>query len=78
MPHVKAEFSVQRCCRILFLVLAVTQLGAQDQWSEILTVGGAFEYIDLGDARIDNGNILVGEYDDNYALAFALNMNYRF
>ena len=29
-------------------------VGAQYQWSERLNVGGAFEYIDLGDAKIDD------------------------
>jgi opacity protein-like surface antigen len=53
-------------------------IGAQHQWSEQLTFGGSFEYIDLGDAKIDNSAVLVGEYETNRIFAFALNMNYKF
>jgi long-chain fatty acid transport protein len=53
-------------------------IGAQHQWSDQLTFGGSFEYIDLGDAKIDNSAVLVGEYETNRVFAFALNMNYKF
>ncbi len=53
-------------------------VGAQYQWNERMTIGGAIEYIDLGDARIDNPDILVGEYEDNRILMFALNLSYEF
>ena len=53
-------------------------VGAQYQWDERWTVGGAFEYIDLGDARIDDPDILVGEYGDNRILMLALNFSYKF
>ncbi len=36
------------------------------------------EYIKLGDARIDNNETLVGEYDENYALVFVINLNFVF
>jgi long-chain fatty acid transport protein len=53
-------------------------VGAQHQWSDRLTVGGAFEFIDLGDAEIDNPNALVGDYKTNYAFVGALNFSYKF
>jgi long-chain fatty acid transport protein len=53
-------------------------IGAQHQWSEQLSFGGSFEYIDLGDAKIDNSAVLVGEYETNRIFAFALNMSYKF
>jgi long-chain fatty acid transport protein len=53
-------------------------VGAQYQWDERWTVGGAFEYIDLGDARIDDPDILVGDYEDNRILMLALNFSYKF
>jgi len=53
-------------------------IGAQHQWSDRLKVGGAFEYIDLGEAKIDDPTLLTGEYQENRILAFTLNMNYAF
>jgi long-chain fatty acid transport protein len=53
-------------------------VGAQYQWNERVNVGGAFEYIDLGDARINDPTILTGEYKDNRILMFALNLSYKF
>ena len=53
-------------------------VGAQYHWSERLTIGGAFEYIDLGDARINNPTILTGEYEDNRLFVIALNLSYKF
>jgi long-chain fatty acid transport protein len=53
-------------------------VGAQYQWSERVTVGGAFEYIDLGDAKIDDPTILTGEYKENRIFMFAVNASYKF
>ena len=53
-------------------------VGAQYQWNERVNIGGAFEYIDLGDARIDDPTILTGEYEENRLFMFALNFSYRF
>ena len=43
-----------------------------------MNVGGAFEYIDLGDARIDNPSALVGDYQDNRLFILAFNLGYKF
>ncbi len=53
-------------------------VGAQHQWSDRMTVGGAFEYIDLGDARIDNPAVLQGEYEENRIFVIAVNLGYKF
>ncbi len=53
-------------------------VGAQYQWNERMTIGGAFEYIDLGDARIDNPNLLIGDYETNRLVMIALNLSYEF
>ena len=53
-------------------------VGAQYQWSERMNVGGAFEYIDLGDARIDDPTLLTGEYETNRIFMFAFNLGYQF
>jgi hypothetical protein len=53
-------------------------VGAQYQWSERLNVGGAFEYIDLGDARIDDPTLLKGEYEENRIFMIAFNFSYQF
>ncbi len=53
-------------------------VGAQYQWNERMNVGAAFEYIDLGDAKIDDPTILTGEYQENRIFAFALNFGYQF
>lgn len=53
-------------------------IGAQHQWSEQLSFGGAFEYIDLGSAEIDNPAVLVGDYQTNRVFAIALNASYQF
>lgn len=53
-------------------------IGTQHQWNERMTIGGAFEFIDLGDARIDNPAILTGEYETNRIFMFALNVGYQF
>ena len=53
-------------------------VGAQYQLNERLKIGGAFEYIDLGDAPIDAPRILTGEYDTNRVFAFGFNVSYQF
>ena len=53
-------------------------VGVQHQLSDRMSVGGALEYVDLGDAQIDNSTTLKGEFEDNYFIAFALNMSYKF
>jgi long-chain fatty acid transport protein len=53
-------------------------VGVQHQLTDRMSVGGSFEYIDLGDAKIDNATTLKGEYEDNQIFAFALNMSYKF
>jgi long-chain fatty acid transport protein len=53
-------------------------IGAQHQWSERMTVGGAFEYIDLGEARINNPAVLQGEYETNRVFVIAVNLGYKF
>ena len=53
-------------------------VGAQYQLSERMNVGGSFVYLDLGDARIDDPAVLVGDYDENRILFFALNLGYKF
>ncbi len=57
--------------------------GLQYDWSEDVTVGAAYTYIDTGDAEIDwegrplQGDIK-GDYDPNHIHAFALNLIWRF
>ncbi len=53
-------------------------VGAQHQWSERLKVGGAIEYINLGDAKIDNPAILKGEYKKNRIFMVDVNIGYQF
>ncbi len=53
-------------------------VGAQYQWSERVRVGGAIEYIDLGDAKINNPNILKGKYSKNRLFMVAVNLGYQF
>jgi long-chain fatty acid transport protein len=53
-------------------------VGTQYQWSEQISLGAAFEYIDLGDAKINDSSQLKGEYDTNRILMFALNFGYKF
>ena len=53
-------------------------VGAQHQLNERMNIGGSFEYIDLGDAKIDNSNVLVGEYDTNRVFVLGLNLSYKF
>ena len=53
-------------------------VGAQYQWSERVRVGGAIEYIDLGDAKINNPDILKGKYSKNRLFMAAVNFSYQF
>jgi long-chain fatty acid transport protein len=52
-------------------------VGGQYKWSETFSIGGAFEYIDLGSAKI-NSPTLIGEYDRNAIFALGLNANWKF
>jgi long-chain fatty acid transport protein len=52
-------------------------LGVQYDWSERLTLGGAVEFADYGNAKIDNP-LLQGDYKDNHIFFFALNANWKF
>ena len=57
--------------------------GLQYDWNENVTIGGAYTYIDLGDAEIDQqggplqGN-LKGDYKTNHVHTLALNLIWRF
>lgn len=51
--------------------------GVQYQWSESLNIGGALEFIDMGDAEIDRP-FLKGEYSENYIVYVGLNVNWKF
>ncbi len=57
--------------------------GLQYDWNENVTIGGAYTYIDLGDAEIDQqggplqGN-LKGDYKTNHVHTLALNLVWRF
>ena len=53
-------------------------VGAQRQWSDRMKFGGAFEYIDLGDATINDPNLLIGDYETNRLFVFSLNLAYKF
>jgi long-chain fatty acid transport protein len=53
-------------------------LGAEYQLNERVKVGGAFEFIDLGNARIDDPAILTGEYKNNHIFMFAAYFSYQF
>ncbi|MDJ0969170.1 MAG: outer membrane protein transport protein, partial [Kiloniellales bacterium] len=52
-------------------------VGVQHQMSQSMTLGGSFEFIDLGDGKID-GDTLRGDYQDNYALFVAVNASWKF
>ena len=51
-------------------------VGAQYQYSEALSLGGALEYLDLGEARI-NSSQLMGEYDKNRLFFISFNGNFK-
>jgi hypothetical protein len=43
-----------------------------------MNVGGAFEYIDLGNAKFDDPTLLTGEYETNRIFMIALNLSDQF
>ena len=51
-------------------------LGTQYHWKENVDIGAAFVYADLGDSEIQSDN-LIGDYQDNRAVMFALNFNWK-
>jgi len=53
-------------------------VGAQYQWSERLNLGGSFEYIDLGDSKINNDRTLKGDFKRNEMFFIGLNANWTF
>jgi long-chain fatty acid transport protein len=58
-------------------------LGAQYDWDEDITFGFAYEYLDAGDAEIDQfrgplAGRLEGEYDTNEIHFFAFNLSWKF
>jgi long-chain fatty acid transport protein len=53
-------------------------VGTQYQWSERLSLGGNFEYIDLGKAKINNDNLLKGDFKKNEIFFVGLNANWKF
>jgi long-chain fatty acid transport protein len=50
--------------------------GARKQFSDSLTMGGSFSYMDMGSARI-SGEFWSGEYENNAILAIAVYANWR-
>ncbi len=52
--------------------------GTQHELTESVTIGGSFEYVDLGDAKIDNATTLRGDYETNRIVFFAVNANIKF
>jgi len=53
-------------------------VGTQYQWSERLTLGGNFEYMDLGDGKINNDKFLKGDFKRNEIYFVSLNANWKF
>jgi len=57
--------------------------GLQYEWNENVNLGGAYTFVDLGDAKIDQqgGQLqgdLKGDYKTNHLHALALNLTWRF
>ncbi len=56
--------------------------GLQYDWSKDLTVGIAYEYLDLGDAKLEQSGTLAGDltgkYDPFSAHVFSLNLAWKF
>lgn len=57
--------------------------GLQYDWNENVTLGGAYTYVDLGDAEINQQGgplqgSLKGDYQTNHVHTFALNLIWRF
>ena len=56
-------------------------IGTQFEKSEKLTIGCTLEYVDLGDAEINNSNPingLIGEYKNNDMFTLVINFNWNF
>jgi long-chain fatty acid transport protein len=53
-------------------------VGTQYQWSERLSVGGNFEYVDLGKGKINNKQTLEGDFKRNEIFFVGLNANWTF
>jgi long-chain fatty acid transport protein len=57
-------------------------VGLQYDWSERMTVGAAYEFLDLGNAEIHNlqrpAGTLQGEYSSDYVHFVALNVIWKF
>ena len=51
-------------------------IGAQYKWSETCTIGTAFEYMDLGKAKI-NRPLFKGEYEDNEAYVIGFYIRWK-
>ena len=52
--------------------------GPQYQWSERFSLGGNFEYVDLGKGKINNKQTLKGDYKRNEIFFLGLNANWTF
>ncbi len=52
-------------------------VGAQYQFSETMTFGGALEYVDFGEANIKNSNTLIGDYETNRGIFFQANLIWK-
>ncbi len=52
-------------------------VGAQYEWSEKLTLGGAFEFADYGDGKIKN-DLLKGDYQKQNIYFLAFHVKYKF
>jgi long-chain fatty acid transport protein len=52
-------------------------VGADYQWTESLTVGGSFVYVDLGSAKIDSPGFS-GDYNRNDLYFLGLHANWKF
>ena len=52
--------------------------GVQYDLTERVNIGAALEFVDLGDAKIDNARQLIGDYEDDHAVFFGLNFGYKF
>ena len=58
-------------------------IGIQYDWNKDVTVGAAYEYLDAGEAEIDQDGgplqgPLKGEYDNNAIHFFAVNLIWKF
>jgi len=56
--------------------------GAQYDWSEDLTIGVAYEFLDLGEGKLEkSGHLtgdLAGKFDPYYIHVVTLNMSWKF